>query len=135
MFNLLINKYKSLFSYIFFGVCTTIVNVVVYSVCYQQIGISNVPSTVIAWIAAVLFAYITNKLFVFESKSFQLNVLKHEITAFFGCRLLTGILDIAIMFIAVDKMSAASTVWKIISNILVIILNYAASKMIIFKQE
>lgn len=89
----------------------------------------------IAWVAAVVFAFITNKLFVFGSKSFKTDVLVREMASFFGCRLLTGILDIVIMYIAVDVMDMNSTLWKFLSNILVIILNYLASKLVVFKKK
>lgn len=131
----LLKKYKSLISYAFFGVCTTAVNVVTYYVCFNIAGLSNILSTIIAWILAVLFAYITNKLWVFDSKSFDKNVLIKEIPAFFGCRLATGVLDVVIMFLAVDIAQSNGTVWKIISNILVIVINYIASKLIIFKKK
>lgn len=131
----LLKKHKSLISYAFFGVCTTAVNVVTYYVCFNIAGLSNILSTIIAWILAVLFAYITNKLWVFDSKSFDKNVLIKEIPAFFGCRLATGVLDVVIMFLAVDIAQSNGTVWKIISNILVIVINYIASKLIIFKKK
>ena len=131
----LLLKYKSFISYAFFGVCTTVVNVVSYYLCFNIAGIWNVVSTVIAWVLAVLFAYITNKIWVFESKSFVRKVLVKEIPAFFGCRLATGVLDVVIMYMAVDVMHSNGTVWKIISNILVIIINYVASKLVIFKKR
>jgi putative flippase GtrA len=98
-----------------------------------MIKFANIPSTVIAWVLSVLFAYITNKLFVFESKSFDSHVLKKEIISFFGCRFFTGVMDVAIMYVAVDLVHSNSTLWKIASNMLVIIINYVASKLIIFK--
>ena len=130
----LIKKYKSLISYVFFGALTTAVNIGTYMLCYNIMGIANVPSTVIAWVAAVLFAYITNKLFVFESRSFELSVLRRELISFFGCRFLTGVMDVVIMYVSVDMLGLNSTVWKILSNVLVMIANYAASKLIIFKK-
>ncbi len=129
----LYEKYKDLIPYAFFGVCTTVVNVVIYYLCYNVTGIPNVPSTIIAWFFAVVFAFITNKLWVFKSKSFEKKILVHEILTFFGCRLATGVLDVVIMWIAVDLMSWNETIWKIISNILVIIINYIASRLVIFK--
>lgn len=131
----LIKKYKSVISYLFFGVCTTVINIATYYLCYNISGIANVPSTVIAWVVAVVFAYITNKLFVFDSKSFKADVLVREVASFFGCRLLTGILDVIIMYVAVDVMDMNSTLWKLVSNVLVIILNYVASKLVIFKKK
>lgn len=133
--NILLLKYKSLISYAFFGVCTTAVNVISYYIFISITGISNVVSTVIAWFLAVLFAYITNKLWVFESKSFERRVLVKEILAFFGCRLTTGVLDVVVMYMAVDVIHSNGTIWKIISNIIVIIINYIASKLVIFKKS
>ncbi len=129
----LIKKYKSVISYLFFGVCTTLVNMVCYYVCYNISGIPNIPATIIAWVVAVAFAYITNKLFVFESRVFEKRALLKEILSFLSCRILTGLLDIVIMYIAVDLLSGNSMLWKLLSNIIVIILNYVASRLLIFK--
>ena len=130
----LIKKYKSFILYVFFGALTTAVNIGTYMLCYNFTGIANVPSTIIAWVAAVLFAYITNKLFVFESRSFEFKVLCREMASFFGCRFLTGVMDVVIMYVSVDMLGSNSTVWKILSNVLVMIANYVASKLIIFKK-
>ena len=128
-------KYKSFIMYAVFGALTTVVNMAAYFLCYNLLKIPNVPSTVIAWVLAVLFAFITNKLWVFDSPSFDAKTLRHEIPTFFGARLATGILDVAIMYLAVDLAHGNPTVWKLISNILVIIINYVASKLVIFKKD
>lgn len=130
----LLYKYKALLAYGIFGVLTTLVNIGVYSVCYQQLGIGNVASNIIAWVLAVLIAFITNKLWVFESKTFEPAVLLREAISFFGCRLATGGLDLVIMYVSVDLLAQNSTAMKCISNVLVIIANYAASKLVIFKK-
>lgn len=131
----LMKKYQSLISYAVFGVLTTVVNIVTYSVCYNRMGMGNTLSNVIAWILAVAFAYVTNKLWVFDSKSWSWGVLKREVPAFVSCRLATGILDIVIMFLCVDVMAWNAMLMKILSNALVIILNYVFSKLIIFKKK
>ena len=131
----LIKKYRSQLLYVVFGALTTAVNVAAYSLCFSVLGIPNVPSVAAAWILAVLFAFITNKLWVFESKSFAPDVLKHEIPSFFAARILTGLLDMGVMYLAVDVLHWNAAVWKLISNILVIILNYIASKLIIFRRQ
>lgn len=130
----LLSKYKSFITYGIFGALTTLINIGIYSLCYQQIGIGNVASNVIAWIVAVLFAFVTNKIFVFESKSLVPAVLFAEAVSFFGCRLATGILDVVIMYVTVDLLALNSTLMKCISNVLVIIVNYVASKFLIFKK-
>ncbi len=121
--------------YAVFGVLTTAVNIAVYYLTYNLIGMANVSSTMIAWIIAVAFAFITNKMWVFDSVSFDWKILAHEIPTFFCSRLITGFLDVAIMFIAVDVMTWNSMIWKIISNVIVIILNYVASRFIIFNKN
>ena len=128
-------KYKSLISYAFFGVLTTAINIVTYAVCYNKIGMSNVISNVIAWILACSFAFVTNKLWVFESKSVEKKVVIYELITFFGCRLATGLLDLVIMYVSVDILAWNSTLMKCISNVLVIIANYVASKLVIFKKK
>lgn len=130
----LIKKHKSFIAYGVFGVLTTLVNITTYNCCYNQLGISNTVSNVLAWILAVVFAYITNKMWVFNSKSWQWFVLKREITSFISCRLATGIMDIVIMFICVDILGWHAMLMKILSNIVVIVLNYIFSKLIIFKK-
>ena len=129
----LYNKYREMILYIFFGICTTVINTICYYLCWDILQIPNVPSTIIAWILAVIFAFVTNKYYVFHSKSTD-NITR-EIISFFGCRLATGILDVGIMYIAVDLFLLNGLLWKIISNVLVIIINYIASKFFIFKNK
>lgn len=131
----LFTKYKSIIMYAVFGVLTTIVNMGAYYLCFNIAHIPNVPSTIIAWVLAVAFAFITNKLWVFDSPSFDAQTLKHEIPTFFGARLATGVLDVLIMYLAVDVAHLNPTFWKLVSNILVIIINYVASKLVIFKKK
>lgn len=131
----LIEKYQSFIFYGIFGVLTTIVNIVTYQLCYERFGISNTFSNVAAWILAVTITYLTNKVWVFESKSWKWEILKREIPTFISCRLATGVLDIVIMYICVDVMQWHAMLMKIISNVLVIILNYIFSKLVIFKKS
>ena len=128
-------KYKSFIMYAVFGVCTTLVNWGTYYLCYSFFRIPNVPSTIIAWVLAVAFAYITNKLWVFDSKSFKVKRLIHEIWTFTAARLVTGALDVGIMYLTVDVIGWNATLWKLLSNIVVIIINYILSKMIVFRKK
>lgn len=131
----IIKKHQSFIFYGVFGVFTTIVNIVTYNVCYNSFGISNTVSNIAAWILAVTFAYLTNKVWVFGSASWRWEVLKKEIPAFVSCRIATGILDLIIMFICVDVLKWHALLMKMISNVLVIILNYVFSKLVIFKKK
>ena len=121
--------------YLVFGALTTLVNIVIYSLLYYMFNISNATSNVIAWILGATFAYVTNKYFVFKSKvSTKIELLK-EIAYFYGCRVLTLIIDEAIMIIAVDKWGWNALFMKILANIIVIILNFVFSKILIFKNK
>ena len=135
----LVKKHWDVISYLFFGVCTTIVNWVSYFLLYNVLHVSNVICTIIAWVLAVAFAFITNKLWVFNSKSFARKVLFHEIWTFLTARILTGLIDVLIMFLAVDvggmNDTFWSTFWKIISNVIIVVLNYVFSKLIIFRKK
>ena len=126
-------KYRSFILYAFFGVCTTLVNIIVYYICSYVLNLSTIISTAISWFLAVLFAYVTNRKWVFESHVLNTKEVTKEITSFFSCRLLTGLLDIGIMYICVDILKWNDMIIKMTSNILVIVLNYVASKLIIFK--
>ena len=128
-------KYRAVIAYLFFGVCTTAVNIAVYYICCEYLGLRNVPATVTAWFFAVILAYITNKLWVFDSRSFKAGVLARELASFFLCRIATGLLDVAIMYIAVDLMRWNGVFWKLLSNFIVVLLNYIASKLLIFKKK
>ena len=130
----LYRKYKDVIPYMFFGVCTTLVNIAVYWFCAHVCGIGVMPGTIIAWVAAVLFAYLTNRKWVFHSEAKGTRGILKEISAFFGCRLATGVVDWLMMFLFVDCWHFTDVLIKIIANVVVIILNYIASKWLIFRK-
>ena len=130
----LLAEYREVISYLFFGVCTTLVNIVTYFIC-STAGVGTAASTILAWVLSVLFAYLTNRYFVFENRAVSPGGILREAVSFFSCRLATGILDLLIMVIFVDLLGKNGMLIKILSNILVIILNYVASKVLIFRTE
>lgn len=130
-----LKKYKPFIMYLLFGCLTTIINLGSYYVVYNKMGINNVLSTIYAWCVAVLFAFFTNKIFVFKSETFEHDVFFRELVSFFACRLLTGGIDLAIMYISVDVFSLNEMVWKLVANIIVIIINFVVSKIFIFKSK
>ena len=130
----LITQYREVLSYLFFGVCTTLINIITYFVC-SKTGMDTATATVIAWVLSVLFAYLTNRYFVFENRADNAFGILREAISFFSCRLATGVLDLVIMLIFVDILHQNDLLIKILSNILVIILNYAASKIFIFRDQ
>jgi putative flippase GtrA len=129
----LYQKYKEMILYIFFGGCTTMVNLVTYFICTRAFHIYLLVSTVIAWLLAVLFAYVTNRKYVFRSKNKTIKSILFEFISFISCRLITGAIDVAIMYIFVDLLGYHDLIIKIASNMIVVLSNYVASRLFIFK--
>ena len=127
------NKYKEGLLYLFFGGCTTLINI--FAFCLLRfIKIATYTSNIIAWIISVFFAFITNKFFVFESKKTDFwNTIK-EGFSFLGFRILSLVFDMGIMYLMIDIMGANEVVSKVVSNIFVIIINYIFSKLFVFKK-
>lgn len=128
------NKYKEFLWYGFFGVLTTLVNIVSFYV-FDKSGLNTYISNLIAWILSVLFAFITNKLFVFGSKSFKFSIFIKEMFSFFFFRILSLGIDMVGLFTCLDVFKLSKLVSKIIVNIIVIIFNYIFSKLFIFKKD
>ena len=135
MLKRLIVKYRDILSYLFFGGLTTVVNYVVYLPCFNLLGLSATLSNVIAWAAAVLFAFLTNKPFVFKSHDWSAKTVWPEFTKFVGCRIGSGGLETAIIFVTVDLLLWNGNWMKLATSVLVVILNYFASKLLVFRKE
>jgi len=139
----LLKKYREQISYLFFGGLTTLVNIAAYWLLARA-GLSTGIANAAALALSILFAYITNRLWVFESKTRGLAALK-ELAYFIACRLGTGLVDQGIMVAGVDHLGPALfpgadlELWgvcvKVVSNVIVIILNYIFSKLIIFRKQ
>lgn len=128
-------KYKEVILYLVFGGLTTLINIISYAVFSYVFHMGTVVSTAAAWVVSVIFAYVTNKIFVFESRTDTFRMLLKECISFFGCRFATGIMDVAVMYVSVDLLHFNDIVMKIISNVLVVILNYVFSKLFIFRKN
>ena len=128
-------KYKDVIPYLFFGVCTTIVNVIAYWVYAHPIGLGVMFSTIIAWILAVLFAFFTNRKWVFHSDRTGVSAVAKEMIVFFACRLATGAVDWICMYLFVDVLKWNDLIIKFCANVVVVVLNYLASKIVIFKRK
>lgn len=129
------NRHREFVAYAGYGCGTVAINFITYYLCYYELGITNVNSNIIAWFMAMSFAFITNKLYVFESKSFEIGILIHEIIAFVGFRAITGAFDVVMMYYGVDRLQFDGMVMKAMVNVIVIALNYVASKKLVFKNE
>lgn len=136
LWNSLWNKFinRETISYIIFGVLTTAVDWIVYPIMryfHYSVGISSTVS----WAAAVLFAFVTNKLFVFKSYEFRPAEFAKEFISFVSCRLLTGVMTIGAMVVMVDYLDWNEWLGKFVVSALSLVLNYIFSKLFIFKKS
>lgn len=127
-------KYYDILVYLVFGVLTTVVNYLVYLPCYNLLGLSSSVSNVIAWVVAVAFAYVTNKPFVFHSHDWSRETVIPELTKFVGTRLGSGALETVILLIAADWLGMNGNLWKLVTSVLVVIINYVGSKLLVFRK-
>ncbi|MFQ8643338.1 MAG: GtrA family protein [Oscillospiraceae bacterium] len=135
----LYNKYEEIISYLFFGVLTTIVSVLTYllfanTFLSAKTDLDIQISNVLSWICAVAFAYITNRKYVFKSKTKGKEKTK-EATSFVLARVTSLIADMALMYIMFSLMHINDTVAKLIVQVVVTIMNYILSKIMVFKKE
>ena len=126
--------YKEIILYVFFGGMTTIVNLVSYALFTRLLNINDYVAIFLSWVLAVFFAYITNKIWVFESQSREFKELFREITSFAAARVATLGLEYVVMFIGVDILFINDMLVKVFAQVLVIVANYLFSKLFIFKK-
>ena len=130
----LVRKHRELISYVFWGVMTTVVNYVSYTLLTEVMHIYYLTGTVIAWAVSVLFAYFVNKLFVFQSRDWAWRVALRELWQMVASRLFSLGLELAIMWLFVDTLRCPHTLVKLCANVVVVVVNYVLSKFIIFKK-
>ena len=134
-------KYRELIVYFITGVLTTLVNWASYAVLVRMAGWSVAVSNAAAWIIAVIFAYVTNKLWVFRSYSWKIGFVLREAALFVGARILTGIFEIVSVPFLVNiglsqPLFGVKGMWaKILVSVVVMVLNYVFSKLIVFRNS
>ncbi|MCR2033576.1 GtrA family protein [Anaerofustis stercorihominis] len=134
-------KYKELILYLVFGVGTTVVNWASYCICIKYVGINIFISNILSWVFATIFAFITNKIWVFDSKRWDINIFCKELFLFVSTRLGTGAFEILFVPILINLglnqmiFGIEGMLSKIIVSITVVILNYVFSKLLIFKDK
>ena len=129
-------KYKEIINYLVFGGLATVVNFVTYFIVARLMGIDEVLSSGISWFFSVLFAYITNKLFVFESKTDGIKAVLIEMGSFFLARIVSGILcDVGTFALMVKVFNINDLFAKVVTQVMVVIVNYVFSKLIIFRKK
>ncbi len=128
-------KYKELITYIFVGVLTTIVNLVIYYIFTRICNFSPYTSNIIAWIVAVLFAFFSNKFIVFKSIDKRFKTIFKEGISFTSMRILSLGLEMITLYILISIFSWNDMVVKLIAQIIVTVSNYIFSKLFIFKKS
>lgn len=124
---------KEVVNYLVFGVLTTLINIVSYGIMSKIFNMDFKLATTIAWILSVVFAFITNKIYVFNSKNSNVLLITKEFVSFIFFRLVSYIVDIGMMIILVNWMKIDDLISKILVNVVVVIINYFASRYFVFK--
>ena len=137
----LYHKYKEVFNYLVVGCLTTLVSLgtkwgLLFTVLDADDAFELQASIIISWICAVLFAYVANRIFVFNSKN--KNILK-EMVSFFGARILTLVMEMVIMWFFVTLLRLDSdtwvVIWTFVTQVLIMVFNYIFSKLFVFKKK
>ncbi len=133
----LFKKYKEQILYLVFGVLTTLVDILVFSLLTHTLlrgggRVEEIVANVIAWVAAVAFAYVTNRILVFESRDTRVLL---ELLKFTGSRALTLLIDTLIILLFTAVLSLNADLANIVANLIVIILNYVISKLFVFRKQ
>lgn len=132
----LYKKYKEVVNYLIFGGLSTLVNFVSYYIFARTLNIDEVISSGLSWFCAVLFAYVTNKLFVFETKKSNKKEVIKEMLSFFLARVISGALcDVGTFALMIKVLGINDIIAKLVTQVMVIIVNYLFSKLIVFRKE
>ena len=126
-------KYEHFIAYLFFGGLTTLINLVSFWALSRFTAVETIPATVIAWIIAVIFAFVTNKIWVFKSKNKSRKETTKEIINFLIARIITLFVEVFIKWLMVDHFHHDKLIWKLLCNVITVVLNYLFSKLFVFK--
>ena len=133
IFNPFYRKYKEKLLYLFFGGLTTLVDLVVFWLFFSVFGVNELIANVIAWIAAVLFAFVVNRTWVFEAKTADRRETARQFVTFVGGRVFSLLCEEAILAIFITWLGLPPIPVKIAAQIIVVILNYGISKWLVFR--
>lgn len=135
----LYKKYQEIINYLIVGVLTTVVSIVTYFIFSLILDIENnilfIIANVLSWICAVVFAYITNKKFVFNTTTSNKKEELKVFSMFVSSRITTLLIELAFMFITVKVILINDKIAKVIAQFIVIVLNYVLSKLFVFKKK
>lgn len=126
---------KTFLSYCFYGLLATAIETALYSLFYVALELSNITATVISWFLTVVFAFFTNKIFVYRNRDWSPGPLLRQIVSFFSFRLTTGILNFLFMLVTVDILGFEGVLMKVLSALFVGLANYFLGRFLIFRRS
>ncbi|MBD5475680.1 MAG: GtrA family protein [Lachnospiraceae bacterium] len=128
-------KYEEGINYLIFGFLAFALNLVLYYLFFEVLSLHYLVATGLSWALTVVFAYWTNRTFVFKSKNQDMKALFEEFVSFFGARVATELLEMALMFLMVGCANLDEYISKFVCQVIVIVANYFLSKLWIFKEK
>lgn len=129
------NRYADAILYLFFGLLTTAVNYVIYFSLNNYLGVPEWICELLAGVGSVAFAFLTNKPFVFKSHDWSRAVVIPELIKFISCRVPSVAMSSGIIFLAVNMLHGNDVLWKVLTSVLVVVLNYFGSKLLVFRKK
>jgi putative flippase GtrA len=134
----LMKKYRHILLYLFFGVTTTAVNWCIYALSHDLLGMT--AANAVAWLGAVVYAFVTNKLFVFESKGMKMGVWLAEGVKFLASRVLSGVVEVLLptglfaLGLNQSLFGLEGGIAKALVSVVVIVMNYVLSRFLVFSK-
>lgn len=128
-------RHKEILLYLLFGGLAMVVSISVYWLCSEPLGMHVLLANITSWVAAVTFAYVTNRLWVFSQKAVGLTALLAEILRFFSGRVATLVVEEIILWLFIERFHFSSMAVKIVAQVIVVLLNYIISKFLVFRKN
>lgn len=133
MFNPFYKKNKEILLYLFFGGLSFIVSVATYALFNVPMKMDALIANVLSWIITVMFAFLTNRVWVFASPTDNIKDFMKQMLSFYSGRIITLVIEEAILLVFINMLGFGSLLVKIVAQVVVILLNYVISKLFIFK--
>lgn len=131
----LYKKHEEGFNYLIFGFLAFVLNYILYFLFADALSMHYMAATVLSWVLTVVFAYWTNRTFVFKSRNKDISAIVKEFISFIGARVATEVLEIVLMYVMVDLLAINDKISKLVCQTIVILANYVLSKIWIFKDK
>lgn len=135
VFNPIYVKYKEMLLYLFFGGLSFVVSIATYALFNVSFGINELIANILSWIITVMFAFLTNRIWVFNSPTNGLEEFIKQMVAFYGGRVVTLVVEEVILLVFITLLHFQSMLVKVVVQVIVIVLNYVISKLVIFNKE